>query len=364
MMNEVKMQQLKQLLGMDYHYVPGYPLPKIDEDSLTTQDAFGKYALAKKVLEHPVVNPVLESMSAFNTLNKFDVESYLSMANTVLHSLSLEEESTEFDAIVEGFGNTALDSVHLTEVDDCFKYEFIVEFSRNKFGASTPELDADDSIEAPAQGESWIKKILSKLGIKDVDFKDALYWYFINQYLHKDDPEPSSNMGMGKLMPSMGEGVIDIAESVPPEMEGWIKSVKDKFMEKYPDDHEEKLHSMVQGKYEDQITETDDASIKAEKTENRTAPKIPANVKKDVKQRVKELNDLIRNYNKKPHFQGEVRPAIFNAVESLEFILDKCGDNNVDGYFEAQLMFQKLKSPVVNLFPPSLVKYLSGATAD
>ena len=56
---------------------------------------------------------------------------------------------------------------------------------------------------------------------------------------------------------------------------------------------------------------------------------------------------------------GEVKPAIFNAKTALEEIQDKLNDGSMDAYKEAQIHFQKLMSPIVNLFPPSLVKFLA-----
>jgi hypothetical protein len=93
--------------------------------------------------------------------------------------------------------------------------------------------------------------------------------------------------------------------------------------------------------------------------EDKKAPKASSKVKSDVSQRIKELDKLIRDYKEKTHFFGEVKPAIFNAKEALEEIQGKINDGSMDAYKEAQIHFQKLMSPITNLFPPSLVKFLA-----
>lgn len=96
-----------------------------------------------------------------------------------------------------------------------------------------------------------------------------------------------------------------------------------------------------------------------ESAEERAAPKLTAKVKKDVNQRLKEIDDLIKNWKEKKHFYGEVKPAIFHARDSLNFIMDKCKSGKLSDYKEAQLHLQKLMSPITELFPPSLVKFLA-----
>jgi hypothetical protein len=341
-----------------------YNLPQLQEGSLDSIGNVGKYTAAKMVLEHPDVNAALKAMDAFDALNSYSVDSCYQMAQWVVEALNVyhtENDGTPQDSIiVESFPFTP----ESEELND-FGEEFIVEFTKQRFDATAGSEDGGE-LDLPQQGAGWLQQLASKFGFKDLNFKDLMYLYIINQVKGGQDAE----MGGKSLMPAMAEEFIPMMnEKAPPGMEGWIKSVKSKFQKEYGDDWEKVLYATAwdrynEGKKESKLDEADDASLKAEKTTVKVS-KPSAKVKADVKQRMKELDDLIDEYKEKEHFHGTVKPAIFNARKALNVIMDHLNSGTLEDLKQAQIFLPTLMSPITNLFPPSLIKFLAyGSDAD
>lgn len=88
--------------------------------------------------------------------------------------------------------------------------------------------------------------------------------------------------------------------------------------------------------------------------------KIPPKLKSTIKKRVKELEKSIRDYDDKGYNDGAGANSNKNkAIDALEQILDNLQSNDYEGFREAQLFFLTLMSPIIDLFPPALVNFLS-----
>lgn len=370
------LNDLRESIGKDpVHDAMEYPLPRPHKDSLDSDENLRKYMMSKIVLEDPEVNVVLAHMDAFDVLNEYDIESYYTMACDVANAIKVHyEENKETPQEYTLKKDIILGEASGYELNE-FSEEFLIEFSKHRFMSPTPSensIEGDDSeLAAPPQADGWLKKLGAKFGLSDISFKDLLYLYFINQYGHKGEGPPVKESFQALLN-----------EKAPPGMEGWIKSRKEAFKKKYGEGWEQVLYSTAWRIYKEGgldesndgqntpdnelMTETmemnegtDDVFGGANKVDDKTSPKMSSQIKSDVNKRLKELEELISSYEEKKHFYGDVKPAVFNAKDSLNFIMDKCKSGKMSDYKEAQMHFQKVMSPIANLFPPSLIKFLS-----
>lgn len=92
---------------------------------------------------------------------------------------------------------------------------------------------------------------------------------------------------------------------------------------------------------------------------------MPASVKADAKRRIKEIRQSIKDYDDKGYNDGAGRNSNKNkAIDAIEQIMDNLSSKDYEGFREAQLFFLTLMSPITDLFPASLVNFLSGSTGD
>lgn len=93
------------------------------------------------------------------------------------------------------------------------------------------------------------------------------------------------------------------------------------------------------------------------KAENKTSGvKVPADVTAAINSRIAELKQSIKQYNDKGYNDGGVKP---NAIEALEKI---AADLKLeDGLTVANVFYGTLMSPITDLFPPKVVKFLHTA---
>ncbi len=86
--------------------------------------------------------------------------------------------------------------------------------------------------------------------------------------------------------------------------------------------------------------------------------RVPANVKKDTKQRISELKSAIERYDDKGYNDKSIKQQ---AVDCLEQILENLHAGNVEGIKQAQIYFGTLMSPLTDFFPPTLINFLAHA---
>lgn len=354
---------LKEMMGMDVADGINYPLPQLHPDALDSVENVQKYAAAKAVLNHPEVNPVLKEMNAFDTLNKFSVHPAFEMAQWIVEALSVFYADTpvsdlfytEFPLMAEG--------QDLSE----FGKEFLAEFTNSRMSVEP------DTTRGMPEDRGWMDEIAAKFGFHNIGFKELMWLYIVNQVkngmVDKDDMlKPKHGLAKPKDVPVTEDAIGEIVgDEVLAEVKDWYSSLESTSMIQYGSKWPEVLYNSAWNNYisstdieKEPIVEADDATLN-NKPEPRKVPKPSAKVKADIKQRVKELENLINDYKKERHFYGDVKPAVFNAKESLEKILALINTGTLDNYKQAQIHFQKLMSPITNLFPPSLVKFLAYA---
>jgi hypothetical protein len=338
-------KRLNDLLGNEPTIVNEYELPQIHRDEVASMGRVTQYGNAKNILELQQINSVLKEMRAFDNLIENDLNSYISLATNVRLAVSraVNEGLLEEDYGVPALGEDLSDDL----VN--FTYEFVMEHSYQTF-CESEDMTAD-SMEVSDQSQGMIKKILDRLGIRtdSMDLKDMLYMYLFQRYLgHRHDVE-DQRQGLGE---SAAGALEELLEKAPPGMEGWIKSVKKSFMDQYGDDWEEALYSTAWKKYNEGKTQS------VNENEEAKCPKMPSNVKKDVNSCIKDIEEMITKHKARPTFDT-YKPSFYNAKEALELIMDKCKGGTMDDYKWAQIHFSRLKSPVTDYFPASLIKYLS-----
>lgn len=348
---------LKEMMGQEVSDGIDYRLPQLHRDALDSVGNIQKYAAAKAVLNHPEVNPVLKEMKAFDALNKFSVEPAYEMAQWVVEALcdyyGLEGESyyKEFPFLIE--------SDELSE----FSREFITELSSMKAGAM-PDVGAD----MPDVDQGWFDKFAAKFGFHDIGFKELMWLYVMNQAkqgMAKKEPNPMEI----PAEPVVTEAVLaGISEEPFEGLTEWVESVTASYAKELGQNWGEVLHEKALDEFFNEIVdittvvEQDDSGLESGAyDDDRPAPKPSAKVKADVKQRVAELSKLIADDKKKQHFYGDVKPAVYNAKEALDRIMDFLNMGTMGGYKKAQIHLQKLMSPITNLFPPTLIKFLAYA---
>ena len=90
------------------------------------------------------------------------------------------------------------------------------------------------------------------------------------------------------------------------------------------------------------------------KAENKTSKvKVPADVTSAITSRIAELKQSIAQYNEKGYNDGGVK---VNAIEALEQIAANL--KLEDGLTSANVFYGTLMSPITDLFPPKVVKFL------
>jgi hypothetical protein len=81
--------------------------------------------------------------------------------------------------------------------------------------------------------------------------------------------------------------------------------------------------------------------------------KVPADVTAAIKTRVSELKASIEEFDKKGYNDGSVKQ---NGIDALEKVLDDLKQE--DGLLRASMYFATLMSPIQDLFPPKVVKFI------
>lgn len=329
--------RLNRLMGKSPKNEQGYKLPTIHEDELVSDNIIS-YGRSKTILEHPQINNTLQEMNAFDLIVVNDVKSYIRLAEKVASAIAEYNEHNDDPIEIP-----ALDIED--KLDEDFTHEFITELTFQMLSES--DIDMDDPVgSAPKPTKGMIHNLMQKLGIRDdLDIVDMLYMYLFQRFLGGRHDTVNH---FKELSESQTQVLNSLMEKAPPGMEGWVKKVKQSFMDEYGDDWEEVLYSTAWKKYnEGRVNEADE----------RSCPKMPKEVKSDVKNCMKDLDEKIKEYESRERFDI-YKPSYYNAKRALEDIMDLCGGSMAD-YKEAQLLLLKLKGPVTDYFPASLVKYLS-----
>lgn len=82
---------------------------------------------------------------------------------------------------------------------------------------------------------------------------------------------------------------------------------------------------------------------------------VPTKIKSEAKKRISELEAAIELDDEKGFNQESVKTL---AIEAIEKILDNLSQNNELGYKNAIIYLDTLMSPIIDLLPTSLLKYL------
>lgn len=360
----MSIKTLKEMMGMEADSTIVYPLSKIDADALDAIGNIEKYTAAKMVLEHPEINATLKRMNAFDTLNTYSVEPAYEMAQWIVEALDAFYQGIEIEEIFY------TDFPFVAEHDELSEFgkEFLAEFTADRAMMEPNGMNAmGDMGDMNSMGDmpddkGWLDKIAAKFGFHDVGMKELFMLYIMNQMKQNGGREPE-----GMPMPMQATEGFE-SEELPTIMEDWVNGVTASAMVQYGSNWEETLYATAWNKYnegkevpaDEELVEADDATLSNE-DDTRTVPKPSAKVKADVAQRIKELSNLIADYKKEQHFYPDIKPAVYNAKESLELIMDFLNAGTLDDYKQAQIHFQKLMSPITNLFPPTLVKFLAYA---
>jgi hypothetical protein len=359
-------KRLNDLMGNDLKTEIEYELPKPHPDEIASSNNLIRYSNIKSLLESKKINQVLQAMNAFDSINPDDLDTYVSLANVV--TLGVSQTALE-GMVCDDLPD--MPEAFLTENSNEFVREFIEEMTCRKFSdlrESSLAMDKKPE-DLPDESRGMFDSILNKLGIRSdtLDTKDLLYMYLFQRFLGHRHDVANSRDALGESI----SGPLNILlEKAPPGMEGWIKSVKKSFMEQYGDDWEEALYSTAWKKYEEgksgkikeakEPKESNDASTPPDDSK---CPEVPKKVKDDVAVVMKELNDKIEIHKSKQTFDT-YKPSFYNAKDALELIMSKCGEGTMEKYKWAQIHFTKLKSPVTDYFPASLVKYLAHGDAE
>jgi hypothetical protein len=343
-----KLHELKSKLGMKTTPVVEYPLPRPNDDVLDVGRNITKYGRAKHILESPDINQILQSMDAFSAINIYDIDSYVNLGESVASAINyiLEtHDDAELDVVGKEF---------IIEADNALG-GMVNKFVGGQMDSKPGEEQGQDGEEQGQDGKNrpdgaldkitnmfdvggWIEKLAAKLGISAENIKGMMYAYFTTK-LHKGKEEAGPDAS-GRPSDDGGRPSGDGGERMNGGQAQFARESIEEPEEVIAEAHENP------------------------KQEDVTGPKMPANVKSDVNKRIKELKQLMSDFESKKHFYGEKKPAIFNAKKSLEFIMDKCKSGNMLEFKEAQLHLQKLMGPITDLFPPSLVRYLATGKDD
>lgn len=92
--------------------------------------------------------------------------------------------------------------------------------------------------------------------------------------------------------------------------------------------------------------------------ELKTKVHVPAEVRKEINKRIKELKSAILRYDDKGYNDKSIKQQ---AVDCLEQILQDLSTGDVEGVKKAQIYFETLMSPLTDFFPPKLVNWLANA---
>ena len=128
--------------------------------------------------------------------------------------------------------------------------------------------------------------------------------------------------------------------------------------EKLDEKKEEKLDVNVAKELSKKDTKEGGDKDKSVKDED--SKEFPSAVRKAIDTRIGELNQSIKDYKGKQHVPSDAdyKPTI---VKQLENIKSELAKGTTEGFTKAQLIFQKLMSPIVDMFPASLINHLATA---
>jgi hypothetical protein len=382
------LDELKELIGINFirPSTVKYILPDVHDDALYSGDGMTKYVISKSILEHEKINPILEHMKAFESINKYDINSYYDMAASIANVISLYNSENDEEDHVNLISNID-NNFNVNDINE-FEKEFLIEFYKNRFrnlfdigmknknnvednidnnieddDEDVPQFKKTKNLNIKQKDYNFIEKLLRKLGIHaDIGIKDFIYLYLIQKFSNSGEEEFNQ--------PSLSKHTVESFEQnlfleLPLAVEGLVESVKEEFINLYDNNWINEVYNELDNTYK--LIEKDEASLDKDHLNDlnidQTTIKVSKpdkDVIKDVKNRISELEKLISDYDDKKHFQGEVKPIIFNTRDALKYLLDKItSDNTLHNYKEVQIYFQKLMSPITDLFPPRLVKYLS-----
>lgn len=338
--------------GINSSYGSGsYPLPRAHPDVLDIESNFSKYVYAKRILEHVEVNPILENIKAFDSINPHDIDTYYNMAKRVAGAVEYYNSTSDNPV------NIKIEESVIFDCNDKFLLEFLLEFySKNAPAVDMNSINSiDQNKEEDAPAPNFIQKLMKKMGIDSgIALKDFIYLYLIKQF--NDSGESDSHIKPSPKL-SMGEGI-----EVPVEFMVVANIIKSELLENNDGEFSEIIERELKlvSEYDQTILNQDHLNDINPHQLDMVAPKVDATVKSDIKKRISEVNKLIDDYNKDKHFANGVKPVIFNVKTTLEFLLDGLNNmKNMSDYKELQIYFQKLMSPITDLYPPSLVKFLS-----
>lgn len=103
----------------------------------------------------------------------------------------------------------------------------------------------------------------------------------------------------------------------------------------------------------EEVKTEDDASPALEPEKAVATVKIPADVSKAIAARISELKRSMAQFNDKGYDDGGVKQ---NAIEALEQVVSDLATE--DGLTKANIFFGTLMSPIQDMFPPKVVKFL------
>jgi hypothetical protein len=87
---------------------------------------------------------------------------------------------------------------------------------------------------------------------------------------------------------------------------------------------------------------------------------LPSDIMKTIDDRIKEIEDSIDEYDTKGYNDGAGANSNKNkAIDALEQIKDNLSSKDYEGFRQAKLFFSTLMSPITDLFPADLVRFLS-----
>lgn len=91
--------------------------------------------------------------------------------------------------------------------------------------------------------------------------------------------------------------------------------------------------------------------------------KYPDEIKKSIKKRISELNKAIEEYDEKGYNDKSLKPQ---AIDNLKKIDELLSDEDYESFVQAQVYYGTLMSPLTNLFPAKLIRFLhrSDGTTD
>lgn len=139
----------------------------------------------------------------------------------------------------------------------------------------------------------------------------------------------------------------------------WFKTEKEAKTEKDRLEKEGKKNVSVKKDVEDGPKEVEVKEelnyVDLEKSDKNSKVDVPREVKSDVNKRIKELNSAIDEFDGVVKNDNPKRVSI----DCLEKIMELLNKKTLEGVKEAQVYYSSLMTPIINLFPPSLINFMA-----